>query len=371
MGIVARIADWLGLSTRSAIDDAVTRDRERRIWPDMGRAVTLPAVYRSISLLSTAVSQVPIVTRRGDKTVRSPNLVRRPDIAMPQSRFVRTAVAQLAGLGNCWWYTEHDPATDAVINVQILDPTGIAPIYDPTARAVTGWRALLDGTYRDIPARRIRHLRLLEMPGSVLGLGPIQACRVALSGAMDLRDFSAGWFRDGAVPTGVLTTDQQLTPADADMYRTRWQDTQAKRGVAVLGKGLTYEPIVLNPKDAQFVESQAFAITEVARMFGIPAVHLHAAVEGQSMTYTNITDLDTHFARYTLMQYMGVIQEALGELTPGAATPTFDLAAMLRPAPKAQAEVYALLINAGVMDPDEVRPAYGLEPRTTTEETNA
>ena len=46
--------------------------------------------------------------------------------------------------------------------------------------------------------------------------------------------------------------------------------------------------MALSPEDLQFIESQQFNTTQIARLLGIPASLMLAKVEGTSLTYSNI-----------------------------------------------------------------------------------
>ena len=364
MGIARRISQWLGLTRADSPPAGTLPARgDVQLWPAGGvaRAATLPAVYRALSVIATAVTQVPLIVKRGTRIVAPPAIIRRPDIHMTAQRFVKATVTTLAATGNAWWeLIRRDDGS--ILNAELLPAHSVTPVLDGAELAA--WRVTRQGKTRMLPLDAVQHLSLLDLPGNVLGLGPIQACRASIQGALDLREYAAGWFTDGAVPTGVLTTDQQLTPDDADTMRRRWHETQAKREVAVLGKGLSYEPVVLSPSDAQFIESQSFAVTDIARMFGIPAVHMLAALESTSLTYMNVVDADTHFVRYTLMAYFAELETAFTQIAPGGASVTFDLGSLLRPDVKTRTDVDLSLLAAGVLTIAEVRDRQGLPPTT-------
>ena len=52
--------------------------------------------------------------------------------------------------------------------------------------------------------------------------------------------------------------------------------------VAVLDRGMTYTPIGLNQKDAQFIESRNFSVEEVSRFTGIPQYMLQSGKQAYS-----------------------------------------------------------------------------------------
>ncbi|MGD7734134.1 phage portal protein [Propionibacteriaceae bacterium G57] len=336
----------------------------------LDRAVTIPAVYRAISVIATSCAQLDLdVYRAGQVISPTPSLARRPDAYKSLGRFIKRTVVGMAGTGNAYWRRILN-ADGSTINLEVLDPLAIYHTHDDRGRR--WWHYYNNrGAIHTLSDAEVVHLRLLEMPGHVLGLGPVQACRQALTGTLDLRAYADGWFNSAGVPTGVLKTDQRLTAADADLYRERWHQTQANRDIAVLGLGLDYAPTLLSPADAQFLESQQFSTTDVARMFGVPAPYLLAAVEGSSMTYANLEQVDAQFARTTLMAYLGEIEDALTDQLPHGQRAKFNLGAWLRPDSGTAATIATSLVTAGIITPAEARPSLGYHgpaPRRALEE---
>src|SRR5690606_28508787 len=97
---------------------------------------------------------------------------------------------------------DNTPAT-----LQVLDPMRMQAAVE-SGRAV--YRYQLDsGRQADYSlgnraAGDLAHVRYLELPGVLCGLGPIQAARAELTGAVQVRDYAAEWFDRSGVPDGVL-----------------------------------------------------------------------------------------------------------------------------------------------------------------------
>jgi HK97 family phage portal protein len=360
---------FLGIETRSGSFESAggssplpgvippLRSDARSINLDTG--LSLPAVYRAIFILAGAVSQLELdVWRNGDRVLPKPALARNPDADATLSQFLKRTVVGLAGTGNAYWRMIDGPRS--VSSIEILDPLQVRPYHDGNGRKRF---AVGDKVYS---TNEVRHLRLLEVPGHIEGLGPIQACRSGLNSALSLREYADNWFSDSAIPTGVLSLQTQLTDTVATETKRRWEEVQASRGVAVLGNGAKYEPILLSPADAQFIESQHLSVTTVAQMFGIPAPFLLAAVQGNSMTYTNMEQANNAFVTYTLMAYVREIEDALSAVLVNGQTAKFDLSGFLRPDAKGQSEIDKTYVDMGVKSPQEVRDALGLPGRVPT-----
>jgi HK97 family phage portal protein len=203
------------------------------------------------------------------------------------------------------------------------------------------------------------------VPGQAYGLGPIQACQRTLTGAQEMADYASQWITTGGVPTGVLSTDQNITKVQAFEAADMWNATNSARdGVAVLGNGLKYLPLMLKPSEVQFLESREFDSKAIARMFGIPAHLMLIGVQGSSLTYQNIQDADLSFNRWTEMAYLRPIESGLSRILNGTQTVRFNLDAFLRPDTRTRYDTYKVGIDAGFLTAEMVQEIEGITQET-------
>lgn len=322
-------------------------------------ALGLDAVYRAFQLIATALGQLSLDVMRNGAEITAPTFVRQPDVNSTPHAFMEETAISLAANGNAFWRVYRSADSGNISNLEVLNPLDV----DISVDSNTGVRSY---AYRSskLTSRQIQHLSLLRVPGRLRGLGPIQAAQESLRGAVELRQYSANWFTGGDVPSGVLKTDQPLSPDQATSYKERWQESQGgRRGVAVLGQGLDYRPVLLSPSEAQFLESQQFTVTSLARLFGIPPHLMLAAVEGQSQTYVNVAQADLSFVRWTLTRYTGEIEAAMTALLPRGQQAKFNLDAILRPDTITRYQAHEIALRNKWLDVDEVRAIEGLGPR--------
>lgn len=316
--------------------------------------MSMSSVFSAVGLIATGVSQLTFDVWRGDDLVDS-ELATRPDPLMPLSSFLELTVTSLATLGNAYWLLKRDDRNQ-VISCTVIDPNLV------TVHSKGRWASYQGRDHSLLPGGDMVQLCFLRLPGRIDGLGPIQAARIELEGAMSVRDYGSNFFQTGEQPTGVLKSDQPLTADAADRWRAQWMAQRAKRQVAVLGSGLTYDALVTNPRDAQFIESQNFNTTGIARLFRIPARLFLAVVEGGSETYANMQQEDLSFYRWTLSQYTREIEEALSWLLPGRQRARFNLDAFLRPDTKTRYETHRIGVDGGFLTPNEVRKIERYDP---------
>lgn len=333
------------------------------VTPRAGLSISM--VYRAVQILTTAAKQIPLVPQRNGAEVEPGLLMRKPELrrtlAGTISYLVCSQATAGAGVLRLYRLDNTDP-TSAVQYVEALNPNGVIIRDDPA----TGRRTydVIDdlGRHYTLQDWQVAYMPLLEVPGTPYGLGPIQAAQVELGGAIDLRDYAGGWFHTAGVPSGVLTTDQQLTKDKADEYREQWDSVPAGR-TRVIGAGLKYNSVLISPKDAQFLETQQFTVTQIARLFGVPASLMLAAVEGNAQTYANVEQDWIGYVRFTLMDYLGSIEEAFSAMLPNRVQARFKVDALLRSDTLSRYQAHEIALRAGWTDVPEVRAAEGLPPR--------
>lgn len=365
---MGKLAAWLGIQGRSlATPTGVIPPRRAASGPITAReTATVPSAYRAIQILTTSASQLSLDAYRNSEKIidRPPAIVRRPSLDIPRSEWLEQATMSLAATGNLYLAPNRD-AEGQAIDLPILNPHHVAVTQNSETGAIS-----YHYQGRKYTRGQILHCALMRLPGQLTGVGPIQAARNSLTFARDLNKHISGWFDTTGQPAGILSSDQSLSDNQARAYRNTWNGLDADgnkidrtdnpSGIKVLGRGLEYKPILLNPKDALWLEAQTWTALEIARLFGVPSSLMLVAPEGSSRTYSNVNQEWLAFTRFTLMGYLRPIEEALTELAPRGVTIRFNLEALLRADTMSRYQSYQLAAQAGWLNSDEIRTIEGL-----------
>jgi len=327
-------------------------------------ALSLASVYRSVSIIATAMKQLGIHAYRDDiKVTPTPLWMRQPDPKITREQWMEQTVNSMALSGNFYWLVARNPRGETV-SLEVLNPFDMMIQTDDYGNALY---YLYRGTVK-YALTDVYHGGLMSVPGNVYKLGPIQAAQKELLNARDTRDYASVWFTDSGIPSGVLKSDQMLSPDQSQAAMDAWNATAgAKHGTAVLGNGLNWQPVYLNPRDSMYIESQAWNVQQVARLFGVPANMLLASVDGNSMTYTNMEQEQMAFVRYTLSQYIVEIESAMSHLAARGTQVKVNVDSLLRSDTLTRYQAHQIAISSGWMTIDEVRhiedlPTQGGEP---------
>ncbi|MDM8889640.1 phage portal protein, partial [Escherichia coli] len=130
-----------------------------------------------------------------------------------------------------------------------------------------------DGSVDVLTQNEIWHVRTLTLDGLV-GLNPIAYAREAISLAAATEEHGARLFGNGAVTSGVLRTEQKLTPDAYERMKRDFEERHLGLGNAhrpmILEMGLDWKPVALNAEDSQFLETRKFQLEEICRLFRVP-----------------------------------------------------------------------------------------------------
>lgn len=334
----------------------------------------LTAVYRAIQVITTAAAQLPIQVERGGQVIDTPAPINFLDPRMTRSTWVSHMVTSLALHGNAYALIERDQA-GKIVALRPLNPRYVMVTVN---RDTHGLVFYVDGETKT--ANDVLHAHLQPLVVSEpLGLGPLQAARMDLEGARQTRDFAAQWFDGTGSPTGILTSQTALTPAAIKAARNAWNgidengqripdDANPSRIKVV--SGFIYQHLGISPKDAQWIEAQEFSILQIARLFGIPSTLMLASPSGGSMSYSNIEQDWLSFTRFSLMQYLKPLEDALSECIVRGQQVRFNLEGLLRSDTSTRYSSYATALDKGFLTVNEVRALEGRPPLPTPIESD-
>lgn len=346
---------WAGVRRAAAhVSSVATAPFRRRATRD---PLTLSTVFRGVQILQTAIGGLPVRQMRDGVEVRQDLIIARPDPNCWRATFIAETVMALALNGNAFWLKLKD-MDGHVVGLRNLPPELV------TISDVRGDPANPDRRFgymgREYTDADVIHLPFMKVPGRLRGIGPIQACREEIEGALDAKDYRSRYFTEGSHPTGIISYPKNLTKDAATQLKNDFKANVDD--IKVLPQDLKYTQLTLNPKDAQFLETQQFDTTQIARLLGIPASLMMSAVEGSNLTYSNIEQEWIQFADFTLEAYAQPIELALGEVIPRGNEVMLDWDSMRRSDTKTKAETYEILIRCGVLTVNEARAKEGMDP---------
>lgn len=288
-------AHWLAdlIGGRSATGQQVTVDL----------ALKLDTVIACVKLYSETIGGFPLKLYRlgapSDVTEREevpghPNyelLHSRPNRTMPPVTFWGLGATHLATWGECFLGKRF--VAGRVDELWVIDPIRVR--VELKNREKLYWVRGPGGVEESTPytAGEIIHVIGFTQSG-MRGISPITLARESIGAGLAMDEYANRFFANGAVPTGVLETDAELTNDGHNRLRRDWERRHKGRRnahrIAILEQGLKYHAISMPLKDLEFVALHSLSAQKVCRIFGVPASMVDAEGGGHSkgMTYRNV-----------------------------------------------------------------------------------
>jgi HK97 family phage portal protein len=215
---------------------------------------------------------------------------------------------------------------------------------------------------REVDPASIWHVRAFTTAGQVLGLSPIGHARQAIGLGLGAERYAAKLFGESAIPSGILTSDQDIKPGKAEELKERWRARhQGRRDIAVLGSGARFQAVTIPPEEAQFLETTRANVATIARYFGVQP-ELIGGESGGSLTYANVEQRALDFLTFGLRPWLVRLEVALSALLSSTTTVKFNAAALVRTDLLTRYQAHESAIRAGWKLRSEVRDLEDLPP---------
>jgi HK97 family phage portal protein len=211
-----------------------------------------------------------------------------------------------------------------------------------------------------LPGWRVLHLRGLATSG-LLGISPIRAAMNAVGLALATETFGARYFAEGAAPSLVLSYPSRLTPeATASLrkvFETQWNGLSNTHRLAIIGDGVKPEAFQIRADEAQFLETRAFQVAEICRIFNVVPGLVGAA---ETQTYASAEQDMIRFRELTLGPWAEALEKRIAAdcLTVQERPRLFaqhKLAKLQATDLRTRYETYNVAKQAGILTTNEIR----------------
>lgn len=345
------------------------------------KAMLLSTVYRCVEVISDSVAQLPLEPYKMDskgykiKFTSHPTyklLNKEPNSKMSRFTFMKTLIVSTLLKGNGYAYIERDELGNAKALhfipsefVTILTPT---TIKDNIAYSVVGIN-------KTVESCNMIHILNFSYDG-ITGVSTLAHAKNTLGLSVDSESHAAGFFKGGANLAGILKINSTLNTKQKEELKRSWQSAFSPsigtpNGVAVLEGNMDFQPITVNPSDAQLLETREFNVIDICRFFGVSPVK---AFDLSKSSYSTVEATELAFLTDTLAPLLEKIElEFERKLYKPSERDSidvrFDTSSLLRADKAALASYYNTLFNIGVISPNEIRRQLDLPAIENGDET--
>ena len=336
------------------------------------QAMRLNAVYSCVKVLSDTMATLPCNLYwdhedKGrvihDKSPLHNLILNSPNDYQTGAEFFSYVMVNLCLTGNFYGYINRT-SSGAVVEILPLKTENVSVQQDSKYRV--RYVVTFDNGKQDVlRPDQILHIRGMSMDG-VTGISPIQQNAHTIGHGIDSRDYASNVFENGATPRGILTTDGILDDESFANIKESWNASHGgvsnAHKVAILEQGLKFQKISMSPDDVQLLEARKYTRSEICAMFRVPP---HMIGDLDRATFSNIEHQDLAFYKATMLPYLMLIEARLNKALLNVSTQSFkfDTTNLLRTDITTRVETYNTLINATVLNPNEVRAELGYNPR--------
>lgn len=326
-------------------------------------------VYACVKALAQAIASVPMVfyrdtTRGREKLPPQHPLVRLfwgVNPLMTRYDFWEATIIYLELTGNCFWALEKENAQG--------QPTELWPLRPDRMRIVPDKEKFVQGYLFDVGGRSVAysrdevvHLKYFNPLNERWGMSPLAVARQGLLADFYAVLYNQKFFRQGARPSGVLSTQEELD--DTSFRRLKAEFEQAYTGaershrVILLEKGLEWQSVSLPQKDMEFVEQRKLSREEILAVYKVPPIEVGIL---EYANYANSETQDRIFWTKGVIPRLRKVEEVVNTfLVPrfgGEIFGEFDLSRVeaLRENEDLKSQIAERLVRSGLWTVNEAR----------------
>jgi len=329
-------------------------------------------VYQAVFTLSTKIAEVPLALFKSTGPTEDEveeitkhaalDLLDKPNTYQPAFDFFEAIDTHLELSGNAY--------VQKVRTRPGGPPEELWPIRSDRVTVVPGVNRLVDGyivrvgnDYFPVLPEDMIHFKYFSPINDHYGIGPLQAVKLGLVTDLYAGEYTKNFFLNSGRPDGLISSDQPLSDADAEVIRLRWQQLhgglERSHQIAVLGKGSKFQQLGLTQKDMDFPMLRKMNREEILAVFGVPPVMVGLL---EYASYANAREQEKVFYQVSVIPRLIKLQQILtqallSEWEDSSYYFSFDLSGIeaLKEDLAAKSELGERLIRSGQWTPNEVR----------------
>lgn len=341
--------------------------------PTAGMPVTLETSLRDAAtwgcqrVLVSTISMLPVhayqsMGGRLRQLPTDPQIVRNPSGRVRRRGWVAQAVRSGVQSGNIYGRVVAADSLGFPIQIETINAADVTwvTVGDEEVPYINGAKQTLWplGDFWHVPVSQFL------VAGSRVALSPTEYGSTAIGTSMAAEKFGADFFGDSGHPTKTVKVDvPDLTEAQAaGIKEAVLRATRGNREPFVHGSDISVEDWVSDLKDSQLIELLQFEVLQACRRLGVPPSMVYAAISGQNITYSNISQADLQFLKYSVQAWVQDLEDAWSELCPMQVEVKFTTDAVLRMDAISRAELHEKRLRTKTRTVNEVRVIEDEEP---------
>lgn len=350
------LAEIFGLSGDSAVS--------------MEDAIGVPAVWDAISFLSGTIAGLPLnVYQKDAKGVRK-------KVASTKANPVVEMLHSNANDSYSSFQWRYDMFSTGVLTegrfVTYIErdgggrPINLFPLPRATVARLANGRKEYTHSGRKYDQDDVLDITFNLRDDLLTHRSPLRQCAVAIGKAVNSNEYGSKLFKNGGLPAFMLQGpfgSEKAAVRAADNIADATKEAARKGGnVLSIPMGHKLEPLGSDPEKMQLVETQGFAVIEVARIYSLPPTFLQ---DLSRATFSNSEQQDLHLVKHTLKRWVEQLEAEMNLKFFGRGSNRFvefNMDGLLRGDYKTRMDGNAKAIQTGQLTPNEARKMDNREP---------
>lgn len=290
---------------------------QRNVVVDREGVLANPYVFRCQSMISRDIAKLRVKMVRKTGGIWSEIegndargvVLRRPNHFQTRNQFFECWFLSKLSRGNTYVLKQRDNR-NVVTALYVLDPMRVQVLVSDGGEVF--YRLSTDNLAKVendivVPATEVIHDRWNCLFHPLVGISPLWANALSATQAQKISEASASFFANQSRPGGILSAPGKISDETArrlkEAFEQGYSGDNAGR-IAVVGDGLTFNPLTVTADDSQLVEQLKWTAETICMSYGIPLSKLGLATipSGETAQTSNI--------RYYIDALQGLMEDA-------------------------------------------------------------
>lgn len=329
-------------------------------------ALTLSAFYNAVDQISNDIAKLPksVFKKDGDSRERYADhplnylIATEPSSLMTAFDFWKAIVVQVILKGNCYVRIYRNGfGIEEKLIIQDSYNVDVRHIDDELFYMIKGEVFL---------SSEILHFKAFSIDG-IMGISVIKWAAYNLGVNLDAQKYASSIYNDRGIGYGVIQSEKKVDNDAKKLISEGFTKKMAEKNkfkVPVLDEGLQYKAISVTPEEAQFLETNKYSVTEIARWLNIAP---HKLKDLTNANYSNIQAQSIEHVQDSLLPWTTRIEQELNRKVFARESAEslyvkFNEKVLLRGDLEARQKFYSAMVYAGIMTRNEVRALEDLNP---------
>lgn len=205
----------------------------------------------------------------------------------------------------------------------------------------------------------ILHIRYHSSTADARGHGPLEVAGARITAAALLQRYAQQIAETGGTPLYWLEVERRLQQTEANDLLDRWVESRIQRAgqpALVSGGATLHQGQSMSAKDMTLLELEQFNESRIAILFGVPPFLVGLPSGGDSMTYSNVSQLFDFHDRSSLRPKATAVMSAMsGWAVPRGQCVELNRDEYSRPSMLERAQAQKIYVEMGALAPEDVR----------------